>query len=101
MLHGAVEANTPRLGERGGENWLAGVSVRWELWKGNEIRSRAAAARHREARAAAEEREVASASALRVREAWYQLRSAQERLEVAETTVARAEESLRIVRNRL
>ena len=43
---------------------------------------------------------MASASALRVREAWYQLRSAQERLEVAETTVARAEESLRIVRNR-
>ena len=100
VVHGAVEANRDRLGDAGGENWLAGVALRWDLWKGNENRSKVRASRYGEERAAAEQRQVASATALRVRQAWFAFRSAQGRLEVAETTVAQAEESLRIIRNR-
>ncbi len=79
---------------------MAGVALRWDVWKGNQHWSRVAASRHAETRAAAERRQVESATALRVRQAWFSFRSAQERLEVAETTVAQAEESLRIIRNR-
>ena len=100
VVQGALEADRARLGNRGGENWLAAVAMRWDLWKGNENRSKLRASRHGEERAAAQHREVTSTTALRVRRAWFEFRSAQERLEVSETTVAQAEESLRIVRDR-
>lgn len=100
VVHAALEADRARLGDQGGENWLAGVAVRWDLWKGNENRSKLRASRYGEERAAAEHRQVTSATALSVRRAWFEFKSAQERLEVAETTVAQAEESQRIVRNR-
>jgi outer membrane protein TolC len=100
VAQAALEADRARLGDSGGENWLAGVAVRWDLWKGNENRSRVRASRYGEERAAAEQRQVESATALRVRRAWFDFKSAQERLEVAETIVAQAEEGLRIVRNR-
>ena len=100
VVHGALEADRVRLGHQGGENWLAGVAMRWDLWKGNENRSKVRASRYGEERAAAEQRQVASATGLRVRRSWFEFKSAQERLEVADTTVTQAEESLRIVRNR-
>ena len=100
VVHGAVEADRARLGNRGGENWLAGVALRWDLWKGNENRTKVRVSRYAEERAVAEQRQVASATELQVRRAWFAFRSAQERLEVADATVAQAEESVRIVRNR-
>ena len=100
VLHGAVEADRAHVSKRGGENWLAGVAVRWDLWNGNENRSKIRGSRYAEEQAAAEQRQVTSATELHVRRAWFSFKSAQERLRVAETTVVQAEESLRIIRNR-
>ena len=96
VAQGAFEADRARFVNQGGANWLAGVSMRWELWKGSENRFKVAAARHGRDRAAALERQASGAAALQIRQAWYQLRSAAERLTVAETAVKQAEESLRI-----
>ncbi len=100
VAQGAFEADRARFVNQGGGNWLAGVSMRWELWKGSENRFKVAAARHGRDRAAALERQASGAAALQIRQAWHQFRSAAERLTVAETAVKQAEESLRIIRNR-
>ena len=100
VVHGVLQADREHLGDPGGDSWLAGVALQWNLWSGNQTWSKVRAARHREAQAVAQQRQVASATALRVRQAWLAFRSADERLQVADATVAQAEESLRIVRNR-
>ena len=100
VAQGAFEADRARFVNQGGANWLAGVSMRWDLWKGNENRSQVAAARHGRDRAAALERQAGAAAALQIRRAWYEFRSAAERLTVAEAAVDQAEEGLRIIRNR-
>ena len=100
VAQGVLEADRARFVNQGGANWLAGVSMRWDLWKGSENRSRLAAARHARDRAAAMERQAGGAAALQIRQAWYTFRSAAERLTVAEGAVEQAEEGRRIIRNR-
>ena len=100
VVQGIVEADGARFADQGGRNWLAGVAMHWELWKGAENRARVTAATYGEEEADAGRRQVQSATALHVRQAWFAFRSAHERLDVAQTTVAQAEEGLRIVRNR-
>ncbi len=100
VAQGAFEADRARFVNQGGASWLAGVSMRWDLWKGSENRFKVAAARHGRDRAAALERQASGAAALQIRQAWYEFRSAAERLAVAETAVEQAEEGRRIIRNR-
>lgn len=100
VAQGVFEADRQRFVDRGGGNWLAGVSMNWDLWRGGENRARIAASRQAELRAAAESRQARSAAALEIRRAYADLRSAVERSAVAATVVEQAEESLRIVRDR-
>ena len=100
VAQGVFEADRARFVNQGGGNWLAGVAMRWDLWKGAENRAKVKVSRFGEEQAAAQRRQVESATALQVRRAWFDFKSAQERLGVAESTVVLAEESLRIVRNR-
>ena len=100
VVQGAVEADGARFVDQGGGNWLVGVAMRWDLWKGSENRARVTAFRHQEESAIAQRRQVKSATSLQVRRTWFAFKSAQERFAVAETTVVQAEESLRIIRNR-
>jgi outer membrane protein len=100
VAQGVFEADRQRFVDRGGGNWLAGVSMRWDLWRGGETRARIAASREAEIRAAAESRQAYSAAALEIRRAHADLLSAVQRAAVAASMVEQAEESLRIVRDR-
>jgi outer membrane protein TolC len=100
VAQGVFEADRQRFVDRGGGNWLAGVSMNWDLWRGGENRARIAASREAEHRAAAESRQAHSAAALEIRRAHAELQSAIERSAVAASVVEQAEESLRIIRDR-
>ncbi len=96
----AFEADRQRFVNRGGANWFAGVSLRWNLFNGFADKTRIEEANQAVARAKAQERQIDSAVSLQVRRAYLDLKAAQERIQVAEAAVAEAEESLRIVKNR-
>jgi outer membrane protein TolC len=97
---GILESDRQRIASRGGGNWLAGVSLRWNVWNGSETRARVAAARYGKARVEALERSADSAVRLQVRKAFFALQSAAKRLEVTDAAVAEALESHRITQNR-
>lgn len=94
------EADRQRFIDRGGANWLAAASLRWNLFNGFADKARIEEANQAMARARAQQRQIDSAVSLQVRRAYYDLQASQERLQVAETAVAQAEENLRIVKNR-
>jgi outer membrane protein TolC len=98
--HGVLEADRQRFVNRGSSNWLAGVSLEWNLWDGSRSRSQIAAARAGEVRSAALERQASSAIRLGVLRAYADVRSATERTAVAERAVTAAEAGHEIIRNR-
>ena len=99
-VRGQFEADRQRFADRGGANWLAGVSLQWNLFNGFADRSRIQAATADLHRAEAQQERAASGIRLEVRQAYAGLRAAQQRIEVAKASVAEAEESLRITQNR-
>ena len=96
----AFEADRQRFIDRGGANWLAAVSLRWNLFDGFADKSRVAESAGWIAHARANEERTSSAVRLQLRRAHADLDSAAQRIEVAKAAVAAAEESLRITRNR-
>jgi outer membrane protein len=99
-FHAAFEADRQRFADRGGANWLASVSLRWNLFNGFADKERIAETEDWRQRAKANEQRANSALRLQVRRAWAELESAGQRIEVARAAVAEAEESLRITQNR-
>jgi outer membrane protein TolC len=85
---------------RGGNNWTAGVSLSINIFDGGANRSRLAAARFRQSQAQAQAAQMAAAVKLQVREAYLNLATAQQRVEVSQRARSEAEESLRIIQNR-
>ncbi len=100
FAQGLLEADRARFVDQGGGNWLAGVGMRWDLWKGGETRARIDQATAAQLQATAERRRAESAAELEVRQAWTAWTTATERLTVASAAIEQAEEGLRIVRNR-
>jgi outer membrane protein TolC len=98
--HGIFEADRQGFASRGNSNWLAGVSLQWNVWDGSRKRAEIAAARSAESRAAALKKRANSSVLLGIRQAWSSWRSAAERVEVAAGAVAAAEASHEIIRNR-
>ncbi len=96
----ALEADRQRFINRGGANWFAGATLRWNLFNGYADKSRIEEANQAVARAKAQERQIDSAVSLRVRSAFLDLKAAGEMIQVAEAAVSEAQENLRIVRNR-
>jgi len=99
-FRGAFEADRQRFVDRGGANWLAAVSLRWNLFNGSTDKARIAETGHLVKRAESDEQRTNSAIRLQVRRAYAGVKAAQERIEVAKAAVAQAEESLRITQNR-
>ena len=96
----AFEADRQRFAGRGGANWLAAVSLRWNLFNGLADKARIAETGHLVKRAESDEQRTDSAIRLQVRRAYAGLKAAGERIEVARVAVVQAEESLRITQNR-
>src|ERR1035437_3824755 len=99
-FRGAFEADRQRFVDRGGANWLAAVSLRWNLFNGSADKARIAETGHLVHRAEFDEQRTDSAIRLQVRRAYAGLKAAQQRIQVASAAIAQAEESLRITQNR-
>ncbi|MBZ5593905.1 MAG: TolC family protein [Acidobacteriia bacterium] len=99
-FHAAIEEDRQQFAGRAGGNWLASVSVRWNLFNGFGDKARIEETGHLLRRSRAEEERASSAIRLEVRRAWADLRAATQRIEVARAAVEEAQESLRITQNR-
>jgi outer membrane protein len=100
ILHGAFEADRQRFYDRGGANWLVSVGLRWNLFNGFSDKARVEENRSLLRRSEAEQERAGSTIRMQVRRAFADLRSADQRIQVAQASVAEAEESLRITQNR-
>jgi outer membrane protein len=85
---------------RGGNNWTLGASLNFNIFDGGANRARLAAARYREAQAQAQFAQMTANVKLQVREAYLNLKTAQQRVDVARQAQSKADESLRIIQNR-
>jgi outer membrane protein TolC len=99
-FRGAFEADRQRFVDRGGANWLMAISLRWNLFNGSADKARISENTQLVKRAASDEQRTESAIRLQVRRAFAGLQAAQQRIAVAQASVAQAEESLRITQNR-
>ena len=99
-LHGAYEADRQRFVTRGGDNWLVSIGLRWNLFNGFGDRARIEESKFAQQRSSAEAARTDSAIRLQVHRAYADLHAAAQRIEVAQASVAEAEESLRITQNR-
>jgi len=99
-LHGAFEADRQRFVYRGGANWLVSIDLRWNLFNGGADKARIVESEATTRRTAAEQARTESGIRLQVRQAWANLKAAQQRIESAQASVAEARESLRISQNR-
>ncbi len=94
------EMDNPSLKDYGGNNWTAGVSLRWNLFAGGADAARLQAARHRLEQRQRELRALESAMALELRASLLQAKAAEEQVDVTRAAQAQAEEGLRILKNR-
>jgi outer membrane protein TolC len=99
MAQGGWELNGSRLTDRQSA-WLAGVQVSLNLFNGFADSARLAEARHAERGAAAAREEIDRRIEVEVRQALAHLEAARAREAVGRASLARAQESQRIVRDR-
>jgi len=98
--HGAFEADRQRFINQGGANWLVSIGLRWNLFNGGADKAKIAESEAAIRRTAAEQACAESGIRLQVRQAWANLKAAQERIASAQASVTEAQESLRISQNR-
>jgi outer membrane protein TolC len=96
----AWEADNPSLGNAGGNNWTAGLSLRWNIFAGGRDSAQLAAARQRLEQKRREQAAMESSMALETRRALIQCRSAEEQVRVSAAAETQSRESLRILKNR-
>jgi outer membrane protein TolC len=84
----------------GGNNWLGGVEVQFDIFQGGAKRAELSRERALQERATAMKQVVSDRVRLEVRRAYYNLDSARQEVEVARAAIAQAQDSLRINQNR-
>ena len=94
------EMDNPALDNYGGNNWSAGITLRWNLYNGGSDAAHLEAARQRLEQKRRQVSAVESAMALEIRRALIQYRAAEQQVLAAQAAEAQSEESLRILRNR-
>lgn len=99
-LSGSYDANAEDFIGADGTNWTVGVGVRFTLFDGFATRSRVEKARQEAVRAARLTHFAGERAALEVRQAYYDLQTARESLELAAKARELAERSLTIVEDR-
>jgi len=99
-LHGAFEVDRQRFVYRGGANWLVSIGLRWNLFNGGADKAKIAESEAAVRRTTAQQALADSGIRLQVRRAWAAFKAAQQRIETTQASVAEAQESLRISRNR-
>jgi outer membrane protein len=96
----AFAANRRTFASQGGTDWLAGASLKLNLFNGFADRSRIAETALLKTQREQEWQRIQSALRLQVRQAFLNFNSANSRIETAQSAVAAAEEGHRIVANR-
>ena len=95
------EADNPTLvAGGGGNNWLAGIEVQFDLFEGGAKRAQLSRERAMQEKVAAVREMATDAIRLEVRRAYYDVDAARQQIEVARAAIAEAQESLRINQNR-
>lgn len=95
------EADNPTfVAGGGGNNWLAGIEVQFDLFQGGAKRAQLSHERAMQEKAAALKEMAIDAIRLEVRRAYYDLDGARQQVEVARAAIAESQESLRINQNR-
>jgi outer membrane protein TolC len=84
----------------GGNNWLGGVEVQFDIFQGGAKRAELSRQRALEERVTAMTHVASDGVRLEVRRAYYNLDSARQEVEVARAAIAQAQESLRINQDR-
>jgi len=98
---GGWEADNPTLLAGGGGNsWLAGVEVQFDLFEGGAKRAQLSHERALEEKVSAVKEMATDAIRLEVRRAYYDVDAARQQVDVARATIAAAQESLRINQDR-
>lgn len=99
-LFGSWEMDRMTFAGQGGNNWTAGATLNFNLFSGGANRAQLAESRARRRQAEALRSQLASQIQLQVLEAFLNLDSARQRVEVSRESASQAEESLRILRDR-
>ena len=96
------EADNPTfVAGGGGNNWVAGIEVQFDLFEGGAKRAQLSHERAMQDKVAASEGNGhATRIRLEVRRAYYDVDAARQQMEVARAAIAEAQESLRINQNR-
>ena len=97
---GSWEENSHSVGWTGANNWVAGAELQFDLFAGGSKRAALAREKAMQERAAAQYAGFQDEVRLEVRSAYYQFNAAQQRVKVARSAIAQADESLRINQNR-
>jgi outer membrane protein len=94
------EMDNPSLSDYGGNNWAAGITLRWNLYAGGSDAAQTDAARQRLEQKRRQISAVESAMALEIRTAIIRFRTAEQQVAAAQAAEAQSEEGLRILKNR-
>jgi outer membrane protein len=84
----------------GGNNWLGGIEVQFDIFQGGAKRAELSRQRALEERVAAMKQAASDAVRLEVRRAYYETDANRQQIEVARAAIAQAQESLRINQDR-
>jgi outer membrane protein TolC len=99
-VFGSWQTDSSSPGWNGGNSWIAGAELQFDLFDGGSKRAHIAREKAAEERAA-EMRDACRDEIRReVRKAYYEYDAARQQVEVAQVAIAQADESLRIHRNR-
>ena len=99
-VFGSWETDSPSPGWNGGNNWIAGAELQFDLFDGGSKRAHIAREKAVQERAAAMRDAYRDKIRLEVRKAYYEYDAARQQVEVARDAIAQADESLRINQNR-
>jgi outer membrane protein TolC len=99
-VFGSWETDSPTPGWNGGNNWIAGAELQFDLFDGDSKRANLAMQKAIQERAMAMRDSFRDQIRLQVRKAYYEYDAARQQVGVARTAIAQAEESLRINQNR-
>ncbi len=99
-LFSSWEDDHQTFATRGGNNWIAGATLTFNVFNGGADRARLQEAQARKLQSEAMQQQMAAQVRLQVEEAFLNLNAARQSMEVTRRSAAEAKESLRILRNR-
>jgi outer membrane protein TolC len=99
-VYGSWETDSPSPGWNGGNNWIAGAELQFDLFDGDSKRARLAMEKARQERSTAMRDAFRDHIRLQVRTAYYEFDAARQQVDVTRGAIAQADESLRINQNR-